>query len=100
MLEEVAVLGGQDRLAQVLRNVVVVNDDAALDRKLADELIVLTEHARNRVGRVIVERADFRQVAGIREQDAGEGAQQGRRDKEGDDAGVARVADGDGHAWR
>ena len=50
MLEEARVLRGQDRLAEVLRNVVVMNDDAALDRELANELAILPEHARDRVG--------------------------------------------------
>ena len=100
MLEEVAVFGGQDGLAQVVGNVVVVNNDAPFDRELADQQIVLPDDPRNRVGRVVVERAHLGQVTGIGEQHAGEGAQQGCRDKEGGESSVSRVADGDGHAWR
>ena len=50
MLEEITVFRGQDGLAKVLRNVVVVNDDAPFDRELADQLIVLPEDARDCVG--------------------------------------------------
>ena len=50
VLEEPGILRGQDRLAEVLRNVVVMNDDAALDRELADELAILPEHPRDGVG--------------------------------------------------
>ena len=71
------VFRGEDRLAQVRRNVVVVDDHAALDRELADELAVLAEHARDGVRRVVVERADFGQVVGIGEQHAAQRAEQG-----------------------
>ena len=59
MFEEVAVFGGEDRLPQVLGNVVVVDDDAPFDGELADQLIVLAEDARDGVRRVVVERADL-----------------------------------------
>ena len=97
VLEEAGIFRGEDRLAQVRRDVVVVNDDAAFDRELANQLAVLAEHARDRVGRVVVERADFGQVVGIREQHAAQRAEEGRGDKQRRDAGVTCVANGDFH---
>ena len=98
MLEEAGVFRGEDRLAQVLGNVVVVDDDATLDGELANQLAVLAEDARDGVGRVIVERADFRQVVGIGEQHAAHGAKQRRGDKQCGDAGMTGVPNGDFHS--
>ena len=97
MLEESGILRRQDRLSQVLRDVVVVNDDAPLDGELAHELAVLAEDARNGIRRVTVERADFGQIIGIGKQDAAHGAKQCRGDKQSGNAGVAGVSDGDFH---
>ena len=91
------IFGREDRLAQVRRNVVVVNDDAPFDRELADQLAVLAEHARDGVGRVVVERADFGEVVGIGEQHAAQRAEQGGGHKQGGNAGVTSVANGDFH---
>ena len=49
--------------------------------------------ARDGVRRVVVERGDFRQVAGVGEQHAADNAERRRRDEQGDDAGVAGEAD-------
>ena len=74
-----------------------MNDDAALDGELADQLPVLAEHARDGVRRVVVERADFGQVVGIGEEHAAQRAEQGGGHKERGDAGVAGVANGNFH---
>ena len=97
MLEEPRILRGQDRLAEVLRNVVVVDDDAALDRELANELTILPEHARDGVGRIAVERADFGKVVGIGEQHPAQRAQECSTNKKGRDAGMTSVTNGDLH---
>ena len=68
MLEERAVLGGDDRLPQHLRDVVVADDDTPLNGELADELAPAGLHARDGVGRVVVERDDLRQIRSVREQ--------------------------------
>ena len=36
MIEELAVLGGDDRVAQMLGNLLIGDDDAALDGEVAD----------------------------------------------------------------
>ncbi len=97
VLEEPRILRGQDRLAQVLRDVVVVDDDAALDRELANELTILPEHARDGVGRVAVERADFRKVVGIGEQHPAQRAQECSSNEKGRDAGMTSVTNSDLH---
>ena len=53
MRKEVGVFGRENRLPQPLGNVVVVKDDAPLDRKLAHELIVAAQHPRDGVRRVL-----------------------------------------------
>ncbi len=97
VLEEPRVLRGEDRLAKIRGDVVVVNDHAALDRELADQLPVLSEHPRNGVGGVVVERADFGQVVGVGKHHPAQRAEQGGRDKQGGNAGMAGVADGNFH---
>ena len=78
-------------------NVVVGDDDAPLDRELADQLAVLAEHARDGVRRVVVERADLGEVVGIGEQHAAQRAEQRRRHEQRGDAGVTSVANSDCH---
>ena len=97
MVEEASILGGNNRVAQVRRDVVVVDDDAALDGELADQLAVLAEHARNRIRGVVVEGADFRQIVRVREQHAAQRAQQGRGDEQRGESGMPRVPGGEGH---
>ena len=94
MFEEARVLRGQNRVPQIVRDVVVMNDDAPLDGELADQLAILAEHAGDRVGRVIVEGADFGQIIRIREQHAAQRAEQRRGDKQCSDTGVTSVANG------
>ena len=64
------VFGREHGVTQVRRDLVVANDLAALDGEFANQLAGLAKHARDRVGLVIIERADFREVVGIREQHA------------------------------
>ena len=62
---EVGILGGDDRLPEHRVDVVVADDDAPLRGELADQLIVGRVDARDGAGRVVVERGDLRQVAGV-----------------------------------
>ena len=95
---ELGVLGRDDRLAQQRVDVVVADDDAALRGELADDLAVGGVDARDRARRVVVERGDLRQVAGVGEQHAAQDAEHRRDDEQRDDAGVAGDADDDvGH---
>ena len=64
VLVELLVLGGDDRLAQPRRDLVVADDDPALGRELADDRAVVRVDAGDGVRRVVVERGDLRQVAG------------------------------------
>ena len=68
--EEGVVLGGDDRLPEDVRDVVVADDDAPLDGELADQLTPPGLHARDGVGRVVVEGDDLRKVRRVGEQDA------------------------------
>ena len=90
---ELRVLGGDDRLAQQRVDLVVADDDAALRGELADHPAAAGVDARDGAGRVVVERRDLRQVAGVREHDAAEDAEHRRDDEQRDDAGVARDFD-------
>ena len=95
---ELGVLGRDDRLPQQRVDVVVADDDAALGGELADHLAVARVDARDRARRVVVERRDLRQVAGVGEEHAAEDAEHRRDDEQRDDAGVAGDADDDvGH---
>ena len=89
VLVEFGVLGRDDRVAQQRVDVVVADDHAPLRRELADHLAARRVHARDRARRVVVQRRDGGQVAGVGEHDAAEDAEHRRDDEEHDDAGVA-----------
>ena len=97
VFEESRVFRREDGLAQVRRDLGVMNNHAAFDGELADQLPVLAEDPRNRVRRVVIEGADFREVVGVGKHHPAQGAEQGSRDKQRDDAGMASVADSDFH---
>ena len=88
VLLEVAVFAGDDGLTEHGRHVVVADDDAALDRELADDALVASQQAGDRVRLIVVERADFRNVVGEREEHAADSPEHGRDDEERDQAGV------------
>ena len=67
VLVEARVLRRDDRVSQRRRDVVVADDDAALGGELADRLAVARQERRDRVGPVVVERADLGDVARKRE---------------------------------
>jgi hypothetical protein len=92
VLLEIRVLGRDDRLSQDGRDLVVADDDAALGRELSDDLAVSCCKARDGVGTVVIERADLREVSGIRKQDPADGAGQRHDGKQGDDASLLRDA--------
>ena len=97
VIEEVAVFGRDDRVAQVLGNLLVGDDDAPLDGEVAGDGPVAVEHARDGVGRVVVQRRDERQIVGVGEHDAAQRAEERRDHEERGDAGVARDLDGVSH---
>ena len=80
------------------RDAVVVDDDASLGGELADLLAVAGEEPRDGVGLIGVERADLRQVVGVREQHAADGAKERGDQEEGDDDRLSRHADDDAPA--
>ncbi len=84
VLVELVVFGGEDRLFELRRDGLVGDDLAALDGELADDLAARAVDARDRARRVVVERRDLRQVAGVGEDHAG-GRAEDRRDHEQDD---------------
>ena len=98
MLLELRVLGGEDGLLQLRRDRLVRNDLAPLDGELADDLAVRAVDAGDRARRVVVERGDLRQVAGVGEDHAGRDAEDRGDDEQRDDDGAAGEADCvDGH---
>ena len=100
VLLEVGVLGGDDRLPQHRRHVVVADDDAALGGELADHLAVAREEAGDRVRLVVVERADLGQVVGVGEEHAAERAEQRGDQEQGDEDRLLRHADDDASSAR
>ena len=95
VLIEPVVFGGEDRLLELRRDRLVGDDLAPLDGELADDLAARAVDARDRARRVVVERGDLRQVAGVGEDDAGRDARGRREQEERDDAGAASEADDD-----
>ena len=93
VLLELGVLGGDDGLLQLRRDRLVGDDLAPLDRELADHLAARAVDARDRARRVVVERGDLRQVAGVGEDDAGRDAEDRGDHEEDDEAGAAGDAD-------
>jgi hypothetical protein len=89
---ESGVFGGDDRLPEVRRNVVVPDNEAALDGKIANQLAVRRVDARDRVGVVAVEGRNFRKIAGLGEEHATQNAGHRGHDKQGDEDGVSREA--------
>ncbi len=88
VLEELRILGGENRLPQLNWNVLIPDDGPPLGGKLADDPAVSPEDTRDRVGHVVVERGDLRQIVGVREEHAAQCAQQRRHDKEDREAGL------------
>ena len=89
MLLELGVLGGEDRLPQLRRDRLVGDDLAPLDGELADDLAARAVDARDRARRVVVERGDLRQVAGVGEEHAARDAEDRGEHEEDDDPGAA-----------
>src|SRR5204863_8371806 len=90
---ELRVFGGDDRLVEHRVDVVVADDDAPLGGEFADDLAVRGVHTGDGARRVIIERGDLRQVAGVREQHAGADPEHRRHDEQRGDAGVTRDTD-------
>ncbi len=84
VLEERIVLGGEDRVPEGRRNVLVPDDDAPLDREFANDVPARAVDARDRARGVVVERGDLREIAGEGEDHARD-APEHRRDQEEDD---------------
>jgi hypothetical protein len=85
VLVEAAILGRDDRLPERRGDLVVAHHDAPFGRKLADDAAVAGEEARDRVGAVVVERADLREVVAEREQHSAQRAEQrGEQEERGD----------------
>ncbi len=68
VLVEPVVFRREDGLLEFRRDGFVGNDLAPLDRELADDLAARAVHARDRARRVVVERGDLGEVAGVGEE--------------------------------
>ena len=93
MALEVRVFCRDDCLAQLRRDSLVRDDDAALGGEVADQLAARGVDPCDGARRVVVERGDRREVAGEREQHAADGAEKRRQHEENDDARVLRETD-------
>ena len=87
------------------RNLVVPDNQPSLCRELADERCSIgSVDTSNGAWGVGVERRDFRQVVGVGEEDATEGAKTRGRDEQHDDRDVPgdppEPGDRDAEAWR
>ena len=79
MVEEVVVFGGDNGVAQHLWNVVVLKNDAALGRILADQLATSCLNARDGARCVVIELGNDGQVGRVGEESAGDKPQVARR---------------------
>ena len=70
MLLEVLILGGQNRVLQDLRELLVGEKHAALQGEVADDLAVVRVKFGDHVGLKIFEGANLREIAGINKQQA------------------------------
>ena len=93
VLLELVVLCGHDRLPQVGRDRLVGDDLTPLDRELADHLTAGSVHPRDGAWRVVVQRRDLGEIAGVREDDARRDSEKRRDEEERNEAGVAREPD-------
>ena len=88
MIVEVLVLGGNDRVPKVRRDVFVGNDEAPLDRKFSERLAIRGIDAGDGARRVIVESGNEREVAGVGEQHPAQDSQQRDADEQDRESGV------------
>ena len=65
MLFEVLILGANDRVAEDRRNLLVGDEDAALQRKRPDRLAIVGVKLGDDVGTIILESANLRQFAAV-----------------------------------
>ena len=79
---ELRVLRRDDRLAQLGGDVVIADDQPPLDRELPDDFSPRRIDAGDGARRVIVQRGNLREIAGIREHHAAEDAEEGRREEQ------------------
>ena len=70
MVEEVAALGRNNRVAQDLGNVVVLRNGAALGGKLPDQFATSCVKARNRGWRVLIQLGNDGQIGRVGEENA------------------------------
>jgi hypothetical protein len=93
MAIELGVLRREDGLPEQRADVVVADNHAPLCRELTDDLVVGRVDPRDRAGRVVVQRRDLRQIAGIGEEHPAEDAEDPRHDEQRNDDGIAGDAD-------
>src|SRR4029077_10717214 len=72
------VFGGENRVFQDLRILLVGEQHAALQREIADNLAVVRIEFRDHIGLEILKRANLRKIAGANKQQAGEAADRNR----------------------
>ena len=85
---EVGIFGGDERLAKERGDVVVADDQPSLDGEVANQLAVGGVDARDGARVVVVERGNFREIAGVCEQHAAQNAEHRGDDEQRDDAGA------------
>ena len=68
MSEETSILGGQNRVLQVFRNLLVGEQDPFLQGELAQNSAVFRENIGDNIGPFLLELFHFRQIDGIPEQ--------------------------------
>ena len=85
MLLEVLILGGQNGILQDLRELFVGEKHAALQGEVADNLAVVRVKFGDHVGLKIFESVNLREIAGINEQQACDGADGNRAEQQQDE---------------
>ncbi len=86
MLIEVVVFGREDRLFEQGGDAFVRNDLATLDGELTDDFAPRAVDARDRARRVVVERGDPGEIAGVSEDDSRCDSERRRQQEKRDDA--------------
>ena len=86
------------RVAQHVRDVVVLDDHPALGGELTDDLAAAIVYARDGFGGVVIQLGDDRQIRRVGKNDAARGARQRAERHDGDDQRVSdQVSDWSGH---
>src|SRR5215472_4269264 len=101
VLLEILVFGGDQGIAQNLREVGVAVDDAPLQRELANDAVLVVVKLGDGAGAIMFELGDLRQVGGVDEDQPADGAGECGNDDQKREEGIANQLQTEtGRRWR